>query len=149
MKRQAPTASARGIWWHVYIYTLALRPPCTTFEKSLLRRCSDPRFSIDSAVHHGDIALDCSELLKQPELNPLQLALRLRDESTSCACGYWVMRVRSSPTTNDCANRLIPSATKFFENNAMIEVSVIIAFTNFWTGLGRCVRSTPAVELNA
>jgi hypothetical protein len=45
--------------------------------------------------------------------------------ATRYACGYWAMHVRSSPTTDDYANRLIPSATEFFENNAIPWIEVM------------------------
>jgi hypothetical protein len=93
----------------------------------------DPKFFIDSPVHHGDMALGCLELLKKLKPNPCDLPdfvmnrdvanlpELLEDKVGSAlryACGYWAMHVRSSPTTNDYAVRLIASATEFFKNNA-------------------------------
>jgi hypothetical protein len=103
-------------------------------------RCPDPKFFIDSPVHHGDIALDCLELLKKLESNPCDLPdfVMNRDvanlqqlledkvgSATRYACGYWVMHLRSSPTTNDYAIRLIPSATQFFKNNVVQWIEVM------------------------
>ena len=103
-------------------------------------RCSDPRFFIDSSVHHGDIALDCLELLKKLTLNPCNLPdfVMNRDVpnppelleqtvggATLYACGYWAIHLRSSPTADDYALRLIPSATKFFEDNAITWIEVM------------------------
>ena len=103
-------------------------------------RCFDPKFFIDSRVHHGDIALDCLELLKNLESNPCSLPdfVMNRDvadlpelledkvgSGTRYACGYWAMHVRSSPTTGDYAIRLIPSAIKFFERNVVPWIEVM------------------------
>ena len=103
-------------------------------------RCTDPRFFIDSPVHHGDIALDCLELLKKLTPNPCNLPdfVMNRDvqnlpellEQTvggaaRYACGYWAIHLRSSPTTDDYALQLIPSATEFFEDNAIRWVEVM------------------------
>ena len=94
-------------------------------------RCSDPKFFIDSPVHHGDITLDCLELLKKLKPNPcglpdfvmnrdvVNLPELLEEKvggATRYACGYWAMHIRSSPTANDYAIRLIPSATQFLKN---------------------------------
>ena len=124
-------------------------------------RCSDPRFFVDSPVHHGDIALDCLGLLKKLKSNPCDLPdfVMNRDVAnvpelldnkvgiaTRYACGYWAMHVRLSPTTDDYAIRLIPSATEFFKKNAIpwIEVmsfekrleSVIHSIYNLFDWLG-------------
>ena len=103
-------------------------------------RCSDPNFFIDAPVHHGDIALDCLELLKKLKLNPCDLpdfAMNrdvaslpelLEDKvgsATRYVCGYWAMHLRSSPTTDDYASRLISSATEFFEKNAISWIEVM------------------------
>ena len=103
-------------------------------------RCSDPKFFIDSPTHHGAIALDCLVLLKKLRPNPCDLPdfVMNRDVAnlpellegkvggaTRYACGYWAMHVWSSPTTNDYAIRLIPSATEFFEKSAVPWIEVI------------------------
>ena len=97
-------------------------------------RCSDPKFFINPAVHHGEMALGCLEVLKKLRRNPCDLPdfamnrditnlpelLENKVESaTRYACGYWAMHVRSSPTTDDFATRLIDSATEFFKNNVI------------------------------
>ena len=97
-------------------------------------RCSDPKFFIDPAVHHGDIALCCLALLKKLKPNPCDVPdfvmnrdvvnlpelLELKVGSAiRYACGYWTMHVLSSPTTHEHATRLITSATKFFKHNAI------------------------------
>ena len=96
-------------------------------------RCSDPRFFIDSSVHHGNIALGCLELLGGLWRNPCglpdftmnrdvpDLPELLEDKvggATRYACGYWAMHVRSSPITNDFAIQLVCSAAGFFRYNA-------------------------------
>ena len=103
-------------------------------------RCSDPEFFIDSALHHGDMALGCLELLKVLEPNPCDLpdfvmnreVVHLPEllegkvgSATRYACGYWAMHVRSSPTTQIYASRLIASATEFFKKNVVPWVEVM------------------------
>ena len=103
-------------------------------------RCSNPRFFIDSAIHHVDIALDCLELLKELKPNPCDLPdfvmnrdvtnipELLEDRVGSAgwyACGYWATHIRSSPTTGGNALRLIPSATEFLEKNATPWIEVM------------------------
>ena len=103
-------------------------------------RCSDPKFFIDSTVHHADMALGCLKLLKKLKPNPCGLPdfVMNRDvtdlpgllgdkvgSATRYACGYWAMHVRSSPTTKDHATQLVASATKFFENNAIPWIEVM------------------------
>ena len=103
-------------------------------------RCLDPEFLIDSPVHHGNIALDCLELLKKLRPNPCDLPdfvmnrevadlPELLEEkvggATRYACGYWAMHIRSSPTTDDYAIQLIPSATQFFNKSAVAWIEVM------------------------
>ena len=137
-------------------------------------RCSDPKFLIDPPVHHADIALDCLELLKKLKSNPCNLPdfMMNRDvanlpelleekvgSATSYACSHWAMHVRSSPTTDDYANRLVPSATEFFEKDAIpwIEVmsldnhleSVIHNIYNLLDWLGEVCTFTTTIKLSA
>ena len=103
-------------------------------------RCSNPKFLINTAVHHGEMALGCLELLKTLKQNPCDLPdfvmnqdvtdlkERLEDKVGSAvryACGYWAMHVRSSPTTGDYALRLIASATKFFNTKAIQWIEIM------------------------
>ena len=103
-------------------------------------RCPDPKFFIDSVVHHGNIALDCLEMLKKLKPNPCnlpdfvmnqdvpnlpELLVDKVGEGTRYACGYWAIHVQSSPTTNDYAHRLIASATQFFMGNAIAWVEIM------------------------
>ena len=100
-------------------------------------RCSNPKFFIDSAVHHGDMALDCLELLKRLKPNPCgiqdfamnrdvaNLPELLEDTVGSAsryACAYWAMHVRSSPTKT---GQLVNSITEFFENSAIPWIEVM------------------------
>ena len=130
-------------------------------------RCSDQKFFIDSPVHHGDLALDCLELLKTLKPNPCDLPdfAMNRDTAnlpelldgkvgggTRYACGYWAMHVRSSPTRGGCVKRLISSTTEFFDKNVVpwIEVmslegrleSVIHSIYNLLDWLGMVCKST-------
>ena len=103
-------------------------------------RCSDPKFFIASPVHHAGMALGCLELLKKLKQNPCDLpdfvmnrdvanASELLEDKVGSApryaCAYWTMHVRSSPTDNDYATRLITSATEFFENNTLPWIEVM------------------------
>ena len=103
-------------------------------------RCSDQKYFIDSPIHHGDIALDCLELLRKLKPNPcnlldfvmnrdvVNLPELLEDQvggATRYACGYWAMHIRSSPTTDDYAIQLIASATEFFEKSAVPWIEVM------------------------
>ena len=103
-------------------------------------RCSNPKFFIASSDHHGDMALGCLELLKKLKPNPcvLQDFVMNRDVidppklledrvggALRYACGYWAMHLKSSPTTNDYAIRLIASATEFFKSNALPWIEVM------------------------
>ena len=71
---------------------------------------------MDPPLHNGDIALGCLELLKWLKLNPGDLSdLEVNRDvanlpelleskvgsGTRYACGYWMMHIWSSPTTND------------------------------------------------
>ena len=103
-------------------------------------RCCDPRFFINSPVHHGEMALGCLELLKKLKPNPCglpkfvmnrdvgNLPELLKDKvgsATEYACGYWAMHVLSSPITGDYAVRLVASAVKFLEGNALPWIEVM------------------------
>ena len=103
-------------------------------------RCSNPKFLINTAVHHGEMALGCLELLKTLKQNPCDLPdfvmnqdvtdlkERLEDKvwsATRYACGYWAMHVRYSPTTGDYALRLVASATEFFNTHAIQWIEIM------------------------
>ena len=102
-------------------------------------RCPDSRFFIDSAVHHGDMALGCLALLKGLKSNPcdlpdfvmnrdvVDLPELLEDKVGSAlryACRYWALHVRTSPTTDDYAVRLVASATEVFTENVVPWIEV-------------------------
>ena len=103
-------------------------------------RCSNPNFFISSPVYHADMALGCLELLKKLKQNPCDLpdfAMNrdipdipdlLEDKmggATRYACAYWAMHVRSSPTDNDHAGRLITSASEFLKEYAPSWIEVM------------------------
>ena len=107
-------------------------------------RCSDPNFFIDAPVHHGDIALDCLELLKKLKPNPCDLPDFVMNRDVAnlpevledkvggamrYACRYWAMHLRSSTThestTYEYTTRLTLSVTHFFENNAVQWIEVM------------------------
>ena len=104
------------------------------------RRCINPKFFIDPLAHHGDMALDCLKLLKKLKPNPCDLPdfvmnrdvpnlpELLEDKvggAMRYACRYWAMHIRSSPTTDCFATRLVPSATEFFEKNAVPWIEIM------------------------
>ena len=104
------------------------------------KRCSNSKFFIDSAVHHGDMMINCLELLKRLKPNPCDLPdfVMNRDvddlpqlledklgSATRYACGYWGEHARSSPITNEYATRFIASATEFFRNNVAPWIEVM------------------------
>ena len=103
-------------------------------------RCSDPKFYIDSPVHHGHIALDCLGLLEKLEPNSCNLPnfVMNRDVAdlpelledkvgspTRYACSYWAIHVRSSLTTDDGAISLITPTAHFFENKVVPWIEVM------------------------
>ena len=103
-------------------------------------RCSDPKFFIDPAVHHGEVMLGCLELMKKLKTNPCNLPdfvmnrdvvglpELLEDKLGSAlryACRYWALHTRSSPTTDGFAVQIINSATEFFKNNAIPWIEVM------------------------
>ena len=103
-------------------------------------RCSDQKFFIDSPIHHGDLALNCLELLKKLRPDPCDLPdfvmnrdVPNRSElldgkvggGTRYACGYWAMHVWSSPTTGDHADQLVSSTTEFFNKNVVPWIEVM------------------------
>ena len=105
-----------------------------------LTRCSEPRFFIDTAIYHGDMALGCLKLLKRLKRNPcnlpnfvmnrdvVNLPELLEDKVGSAvryACAYWTMHARSSPTTRYYALQFVASATLFFEYHAVQWIEVM------------------------
>ena len=105
-----------------------------------LTRCSEPKFFIDAAVYHGDMARGCLRLLKRLKRNPCDLPdfVMNRDvvnlpeilenkvgSATQYACAYWTMHARSSPTTHCYARQLVTSATRFFEYHAVQWIEVM------------------------
>jgi hypothetical protein len=103
-------------------------------------RCSDPRFFVDPAVHHGHLALNCLDLLKGLTRNPCGLPAYVMNRDVvdlpglleksvggglRYACGYWAAHVRSSPTTKGDALRLVASATEFFTKNVIPWIEVM------------------------
>ena len=103
-------------------------------------RCSDSRFLIDPSVHHGDMALGCLELLRKLKPNPCDLPDFVVNQDVTnlpglledkvgnavrYACEYWALHVKSSPTADDFAIRLIDSATEFFKNSSVPWIEVM------------------------
>jgi hypothetical protein len=95
------------------------------------RRCTDPRFYIDSKIRHGGMVLSCLELVKKLKRNicllpPFtmnqdipDLPRLLEDKlggAAQYACGYWARHLKLSPTSGDYVCRAAISMTKMLEN---------------------------------
>ena len=115
-------------------------------------RCTDPRFSIDPAALHSDIALNCLELVKKLERNPcslppytmnqdiVNLSQLLEDkvgDGMKYACIYWARHLRLSPTSgHHYINQAICSVTNMLQN-----VPPWIEVMSLENCLGEVVRS--------
>ena len=107
------------------------------FHKSFLdflqdgKRCTDPRFCINPATHHGDMVLSCLEVVKKLEKNPCSLPpftmnqdaydLLQLPENKLCgamryACSYWAGHLRLSPTSGSYIEQVIVSVTDMLKN---------------------------------
>jgi hypothetical protein len=107
------------------------------FHKSFLdflqddKRCTDRRFRINPAAHHGDMALNCLKLVKKvgrnhcslPPFTMNQDALdlpRLLEKrlggAVRYACSYWARHLRLSPKSGNYARQVIASATEMLKN---------------------------------
>jgi hypothetical protein len=95
-------------------------------------RCPDLRFHFDSQTRHGDMVLSCLDLVGKLEMNPCGLPpfvmnqdvpdrpQLLRDALGSglrYACKYWSTHLLSSSTSGEYGDRLIASASRFFDND--------------------------------
>ncbi|KAF9785144.1 hypothetical protein BJ322DRAFT_1108609 [Thelephora terrestris] len=104
------------------------------------KRCSNPKFLIDTSTHHRNMAFGCLELLKKLKPNPCNLPNFVMNRDvrglpelledkvgggTRYACGYWAMHVRFSPLRDISALALIALATKFFKENAIQWIEVM------------------------
>ena len=95
------------------------------------RRCTDPRFHINSTTHHGSITLSCLELMKKLEENPCSLPPFIMNQDVSnlsqllehklggalqYACSYWARHLRLSSTSgNGWTYQVIILATSMLE----------------------------------
>ena len=103
-------------------------------------RCSDPKLFISSPVYHAVMALGCLELLKKLKRNPCNLPDFVMNQdvpnipdlledkvggASRYACAYWAMHIRSSPTDNDHATRLVASTIEFLKGNTLPWIEVM------------------------
>jgi hypothetical protein len=94
-------------------------------------RCTDRRFYVNSTTRHGDMALDCLELVKKLKRNPcslppftmnqdvLDLPRLLENKlggAVRYACGYWARHLKLSPIFGDYVRRGIISVTEVLES---------------------------------
>jgi hypothetical protein len=93
-------------------------------------RCTDGRFHVDPAVHHGDVVLSCLKLVKKVESNQCslphfttnqdvhdlpQLLEKKLGGAVRYACIYWARHLRLSPTSGDYAHQVITSVTEMIK----------------------------------
>ena len=94
-------------------------------------RCTDRRFHIDSADHHGDVVFSCLKLVKVVRRNHCSLPhfIMNRDVhdlpqllenklggAVRYACSYWARHLRFSPTSGKYAYNVIYSAVEMLKN---------------------------------
>ena len=94
-------------------------------------RCTDRRFRIDPAVHHGDIVLSCLKLVRKVGRNHCSLPHFTMNQdvhdlpqllenklggAVRYACIYWARHLRLSPTSGNHARQVIASATEVLKS---------------------------------
>ena len=96
------------------------------------KRCTDPRFHINSIIYHGGMALSCLELMKKLEENPCsippftmnhdipnlqQLLKHKLGGGLQYACRYWARHLGLSPTSGKDIPQMVVLV------NAMLETA--------------------------
>jgi hypothetical protein len=94
-------------------------------------RCTDPRFHIDSADHHGDVVLGCLKLVKVVGRNHCslphftinrdvhdlpQLLENKLGGAVRYACSYWARHLQLSPTSGEHVHQVIDLAIAMLES---------------------------------
>jgi hypothetical protein len=94
-------------------------------------RCTDPRFHINSADHHSDVALSCLKLVKEVGMNHCslphftmnreahdipQLLENKLGGAVRYACSYWARHLSLSPTSGEHVRRIIASAIRMLKS---------------------------------
>jgi hypothetical protein len=95
------------------------------------KRCTDRRFRINPAAHHGDMVLNCLKLVKKVGRNRCSLSpftmnqdahdlpQLLEDKlggAVRYACSYWARDLRLSPKSGNYARQVIASATEMLKS---------------------------------
>ena len=93
-------------------------------------RCPDARFNLDPKAHHGDMVINCLDLLGKLRTNPCslppfamnqditdlpQLLEAVLGSGLRYACKYWSAHLQLSPTSGEHNSLLTPSISRFFE----------------------------------
>jgi hypothetical protein len=102
------------------------------------KRCSDPRFHINAITHHGDMVLNCLELVKRLKRNPCSLPPFTMNQDVSnlprlledklggavrYACSYWARHLKHSPKSGDYVHRVVVPVADVLRNTpSWIEV---------------------------
>jgi hypothetical protein len=94
-------------------------------------RCTDSRFHINSADHHGDVVLSCLKLVKKVGRNhcslpPFTMNRDTRDlpqllenelgGAVRYACSYWARHLSLSPTSGEHVHQVIVSAIRMLKS---------------------------------
>ena len=94
-------------------------------------QCIDPRFYINSTVHHGSMSLGCLELVKGLKRNPCSLPPFAMNQETpnlpqlledrlgsavQYACHYWIRHLELSPTSSDHVFQVIALVVEALKN---------------------------------
>jgi hypothetical protein len=94
-------------------------------------RCTDPRFCVNSAAHHGDMALRCLGMVKALKRNPcslppftmnqdvLDLPQLLENNLGSAVryvCSYWARHLNLSSTSSDYVCQVAVSAAEMLRS---------------------------------
>ena len=97
-------------------------------------RCPDPRFNIDPETSHGDMVLNCLDLLGKLGINPCSLPpfvmnqdihgpLKLLNVALGSgpryACKHWTSHLLLSPTSGQYRDCLIASTSQFFKSSLL------------------------------
>ena len=120
------------------------------------RRCTDPRFYVDSETHHGDMVLSCLELVKKLKKNPCSLPPFTMNRDVSnlpqllenklggpvrYACGYWARHLELSSASSEYFRRIDVSVTKMLKSpTPWIEVM------SLENQLGEVIRSMYCIQ---
>ena len=94
-------------------------------------RCTDPRFHINSADHHGDVVLSCLKLVKVVGRNHCSLphftmnrdvhglSQLLEDKlggAVRYACSYWARHLSLSPTSGEHVRQVVVSVIRMLKS---------------------------------